>query len=211
MACETTMCMHDSAPETLDIRPARSEDTRPLSLMLAQAFHQDPVYCWLFPREATRIQKCQRLFAVFLSDLIAQGSVFVTENMEGAALWISPRQVGPGWRGRVKQSAQVSLILGTGTLHGIQWQLTVESKHPRYRHWYLFLLGIAPERQGQGIGSALLQPMLERCDTERLPIYLNTSNMNNVPFYQRRGFEIVEETALSAGPTVSHMVREPGG
>jgi ribosomal protein S18 acetylase RimI-like enzyme len=53
------------------------------------------------------------------------------------------------------------------------------------------LLGVAPGYQNQGIGAALLQPVLQRADRDRTLCYLETSTDAAVRFYQRQGFEIV--------------------
>ena len=79
--------------------------------------------------------------------------------------------------------------------------------HPQEPHWYLPFIGVDPVRQGQGIGAALLRPILEKCDAERLPAYLESSNPRNRPLYQRHGFEMVgscDELVLArdvAGPS----------
>jgi GNAT superfamily N-acetyltransferase len=76
----------------------------------------------------------------------------------------------------------------------------------------LFYLGVTPMRQGQGTGSALLQPVLARADTDQLPCYLETGVARNVPFYERRGFQVVAEGALPrGGPPLWAMVRAPRG
>ena len=73
--------------------------------------------------------------------------------------------------------------------------------HPKAEpHWYLAFLGIEPSEQGKGLGSALLRPVLERCDSEGTPAYLETSNERNLPFYQRHGFEVVQQCGIPDGP-----------
>jgi ribosomal protein S18 acetylase RimI-like enzyme len=64
-------------------------------------------------------------------------------------------------------------------------------------HWLLWSIGIAPECQGQGLGSALLQPMLARLDADGTPCFLETANEPNVPFYQRRGFRVVDVSTIA--------------
>ena len=86
----------------------------------------------------------------------------------------------------------------------------MESKHPRQPHWYLATLGTAVEQQGKGVGSALMRPVLEHCDAEGIPCYLESSKERNVPFYRRHGFEVVEEVPLPGdGPMLWTMWREP--
>ncbi len=194
---------------TPKIRLAQLADLERLSLVLAQAFYLDPFYQWFFPDQAQRLKKCQRLFTVFLKDLIPQKTVFTSSGVEGSALWMSPEWVRNNWKSQLKEAVQIFPILGSRILYGIYWQSIIESKHPHYPHWHLFLLGVLPEHQGKGIASALLQPMLTMCDAERLPIYLDTGNRKNVPIYQHRGFKIIREANLPDGPAVFQMVRNP--
>ena len=66
------------------------------------------------------------------------------------------------------------------------------------------------EQQGKGVGTALLRPVLEHCDAEGIPCYLESSKERNVPFYRRHGFEVVEEVSLpDDGPMLWTMWREP--
>ena len=86
----------------------------------------------------------------------------------------------------------------------------VESMHPHEPHWYLATLGTAVEQQGKGVGGALMRPVLEHCDAEGIPCYLESSKERNVPFYRRHGFEVVKEVPLPGeGPLLWTMWREP--
>ena len=65
-------------------------------------------------------------------------------------------------------------------------------------------------RAGKGIGNALIRQVTDRCDQEGLPAYLESSKAENVPYYQRYGFEVTGETVLgSDGPTIWFMWRDP--
>jgi ribosomal protein S18 acetylase RimI-like enzyme len=83
------------------------------------------------------------------------------------------------------------------------------SYHPPEPHWYLPLLGVDPTRQGQGVGSALLQHATARCDQAGQLAYLESSNPANVPLYERHGFEIVGQIQAGTSPTFHPMVRKP--
>jgi ribosomal protein S18 acetylase RimI-like enzyme len=86
----------------------------------------------------------------------------------------------------------------------------MEKVHPHEPHMYLPAVGIAPEWQGRGFGAALLRPVLERCDRQRLPAYLESSNPRNLVLYERHGFETIEELSVAKdAPPLWRMWRSP--
>ena len=81
--------------------------------------------------------------------------------------------------------------------------------HPSEPHWYLEGLGTHPDWQRRGIASAVLAPVLDVCDADGLPAYLETQKESNVPFYRRHGFEVVGTKQLPVGaPNIWLMWRE---
>jgi ribosomal protein S18 acetylase RimI-like enzyme len=76
-------------------------------------------------------------------------------------------------------------------------------------HWYLMIVGVAPELQGQGRGAALVEEGLDRANREALPCYLETSAERNLRLYERLGFQVVESARLGVGgPPAWAMLRE---
>jgi len=63
-------------------------------------------------------------------------------------------------------------------------------------------------RQGQGLGSALVEMGTSRADAAGVPCYLETAMDSNITFYRKRGFEVVGQ-ADCFGHTLTGMVREP--
>lgn len=70
----------------------------------------------------------------------------------------------------------------------------MEQAHPTTPLWYLPWFGSDCHRQGEGLGSQLMQRCLEIVDRDHLPAYLDSTNPRNVPFYERHGFQ------AAAGP-----------
>jgi ribosomal protein S18 acetylase RimI-like enzyme len=77
-------------------------------------------------------------------------------------------------------------------------------------HWYLLILGVEPDAQGQGMGGSLIAPILRRADDEGTPCFLNTHKPSNVAFYQRYGFTVVREEAVPGRvPQLLNIRRQP--
>jgi ribosomal protein S18 acetylase RimI-like enzyme len=100
-------------------------------------------------------------------------------------------------------------IWGRKTPDVVRLLAAYERARPRQTHWYLGTLGTDPDRQGRGVGSALLRVVLDRLDHEGLPAYLESSKERNLAFYARHGFQVTGEITTRRGPTLWLMWREP--
>ena len=193
------------------VRRLAPADQQPVARMLARAFDDDPLAVYIFPAQRVRAQGLYSFFAVQLRHMfLAAGQSYVSEDLASAALWVPP---GRGPIGPAAALRLLPLVRHTGlrTVRTLRLLAAVDARHPRVPHWYLGVLGTDPPRQGQGLGSAVVGPVLERCDAEGLPAYLESSKERNVPFYRRHGFEVTEELRLPGAPPLWLMWREPRG
>ena len=87
---------------------------------------------------------------------------------------------------------------------------SLEKNHPKEPHYYLEFLGTDPAHQRKGLGAAVLEPVLAKCDAEGLGAYLESSKDVNVPYYRHFGFEVRQEiTHKNNGPKQWLMWRDP--
>lgn len=184
-----------------------------LAEALWRAFHDDPVQRWIFPGEQDWERGGISLFRTLVAERTRAGFAWTTGSGPGAcmggALWSAPDAPHPAPLDRVRLAGRFLWLLGRrfgAVANGLG---LIAEKRPTEPHWYLSLIGTDPAHQGQGVGSALLRPILERCDAEGVPAYLESSKEKNVVFYGKHGFEVVEKLFLPAGPPVWTMRREP--
>jgi len=192
----------------VSVRRARREDFGPLAAMLARAFYDDPVTSWFYPNPKRRLARARRFFAIRLRQLADQDLTFTTADLSGAALWTEPGR----WREDTRQ--QLMLLPTLPALLPRIVRLTravreIERRHPVAPHYYLSVLGTDPDQQGGGVGSALLGPMLDRCDADHIAAYLESSKESNVDFYVRHGFAVTDRVELPEGPPLWFMWRDP--
>jgi ribosomal protein S18 acetylase RimI-like enzyme len=195
-----------------DIEKAAEADVPRLSQSLANAFYDDPVISWMVPGDERRRRVGPFGFATWLSKIyLPKDQVFTDPERKAGALWAPPGK----WRMsvglQVRLSPAMFRMFGVRRMPLILKGLSMMDKHhPDDRpHWYLGVLGTDPEAQGKGLGSAVMQPVLERCDSEGVGAYLESSKEANIPFYRRHGFEVTGEVHLPEGPPLWPMWRDP--
>jgi ribosomal protein S18 acetylase RimI-like enzyme len=193
------------------IRQAQYSDVPMLTLTLAAAFENDPVANFCIRTDAGRKWALRAGFKRALDLYRPYGLTFIANDGAGTAVWIRHDQ----WQLTFWQ--ECSLIPLYIRVCGINRFMrlsrgfdAMKSYHPAERHYYLYLLGVHPDHQSQGLGSALLRAMLQRCDGEQMPAYLEASSPSNIPFYQRHGFRVIREFQFGpGGPPLAGMWREP--
>ncbi len=191
------------------VRDASKDDDQQLSDVLARAFWDDPVMSWMIPNDRVRYARQQYFYAAELSSVHRRGVVLTTDDQAGAALWLPPKQWKIPTRDLVSHGPGLLLAFARRIPVAIKLLDKIEKAHPSTPHWYLAILGTDPVRQGFGVGAALITTMTDRCDTEGIGAYLESSKATNVPYYRRFGFEVTEEITVPDGPTLWGMWRDP--
>ena len=194
-------------------RRAGTGDVAGLVEVLGRAFDDDPVAGFLFRGDRRRRRGLRRFFRIQLTSLYAgDGEVWTTGDLAGAAIWAPPSKALPGLRDLWHLVPLVPDLAGLGRSvpDAVRLLTEVERHRPRAPHWYLATLGTDPDRQGKGVGSALLADVLERCDRDGVPAYLESSKERNLAFYARHRFEVTGELQVPrGGPRLWFMWREP--
>lgn len=193
-----------------DVRTATAADLPRISEALRKAFWDDPVMRFLIPPDRPE-RRLGLLLRMEAKSSLEHDTAWVSSDGSASALWKPPGK----WKATTGELiGQLPSVVGSlrgRTLVGLSVLGAVEKRHPANPpHWYLAVLGTEPEGQGKGNGSAVLQPVLERCDRDGEPAYLESSKETNIPFYERHGFKVTEEVALpKGGPSVWGMWRDP--
>ena len=194
------------------VRVATAADASALTKVLVRAFADDPFISWAVRADARRTAAYWRLFDLFVRRLsLPYGHTFTTATLDAVALWAPPGCWKQGALDQVRQLPDWLAIVGLKRIpHVLGAIATLLNKHPSEPHYYLPFVGVDPSAQGQGTGSAVLQPVLQWCDTLRLGAYLENTNERNLAFYERIRFRVLDMMVLGKdGPRVWRMWRAP--
>lgn len=192
-----------------DVRPVVSSyDIRADAAIsvITLAFSTDPVARWTYPDPDQYLEYFPRFIKAFAGKAFEKGTAYLAPDFAGAALWLSPG-VGPS-------EDELLGLVWDSTSSDVQKDLfpmfeQMAAFHPTYPHWYLPMIGVEPSRQGSGVGSALLQHSLAKCDADALPAYLESSSPKNIPLYERFGFEQIGIIRSGDAPPMFPMLRKP--
>lgn len=191
------------------VRPARLDDATTLEGVLADAFFDYPLNDHLLPDERRRDAALRRSMGhVLRHTYVPNGGAWTTEALDGVALWALPGDPKPSALGQLRALVTFARAFGRRLPDAVRAFATVEERRPTEPHWYLDLLAVRPDRQGQGVGSALINAGLAEADRAGAPAFLVTSKALNVRIYERYGFAVTEEYDIAAA-RVWAMLRPP--
>lgn len=194
------------------VRKATRADLPAVATSLSAAFADDPVMVHVLPEIAAgRLERLAGMMRIEAHDGLRHDSVWTNDDGTATAIWKPPGTWKIGGIELLRQTPRTVAILRSRVLVALGVLNAIERKHPiDPPHWYLAVLGTDPAAQGKGNGSAVLQPVLEHCDREGEPAYLESSKQHNVPFYERHGFRVTERLDLpKGGPSLWLMWRDP--
>jgi ribosomal protein S18 acetylase RimI-like enzyme len=186
---------------------AGREDAPRLAAALAGAFYDDPVFRWFSPDDARRRAMLPNFFDVFVEAYLGHGEAYTDADVAGAALWAAPGH--DPLSADAAYGERLEAIAGIDAPRLFELVEILEAHAPQEPHYHLQFLAVAPERQGAGIGAALMAPGLARCDRDSVPAYLEATSDRNRALYERHGFVARRAIPLPVGPALWAMWRDP--
>jgi len=200
-----------TALRPIEVRTAGADALPKVAAALGDAFINDPVYTFLLPRSLRPQARLRRIFATEIEHYVMpNGTVWTTPGYDGAVAelppgaWQMPKSV------TGKEALKWMRAFGRRLPLAMSVKRAMEERHPREQHFYVRTIGVRTGLQGRGIGSALMQPTLERADSAGLPAYIEASTERSAALYERLGFVHIDVLELpEGGPPVWLMRRPP--
>jgi GNAT superfamily N-acetyltransferase len=197
-----------------DVVRANVADLDVLGRVIADAFHSLPPSCWLIADQAARKRIFPGYFRLYVEHALASGVVHTTADRTAAALWFP---IGRDAEGQPSDyGARLAGATAPWTERFLAFDATLDRHHPAgVAHHHLAILAVRPDRQGQGIGTALLGTYHQILDSQDgPPAYLEAGDLRTLGLYERHGYVLLPHAPFylpDSGPPMWPMWRDCHG
>ena len=204
----TTRSKSDGAG--VHVGDGREVDAGKLARLIGDAFEPLEPCKYLVPDPVQRLAVMTRFFELDVRECQQDGSVEVTADNRGIALWM-PRSGAPAESDEPESIEDLKRATGQYLDRFVAFNAELVSHYPTGRPFeHLMILAVDPRPQRHGLGSALLTARHARLDAEGIPAYLEAASLALTAFYQRHGYVRLDKPiVLPDGRQMHPMWREP--
>lgn len=198
-------------PSIPELYQLTSKDLLQASDILGKAFMDDPIWIEILKDE---LEKFSIVFEVPLKHTLKYGKIYgYSSNLEGIAAWLPSHNVNMNffqfiWSGAFRSALKLGKKIGKRIQEVFKTITEDRELNMKVPYIYLYVIGVLPEHQGKGVGSSLINAMLNTLPPE-IPLYLETETEQNIKFYEKLGFKIMKEIRIpSVNLPMWEMVHE---
>ena len=192
----------------------RRADRSDLDVLVATLVESHLHYSWEV-WAITGPERAARMAAAFRSDLevlgLPHGVIDMIDGGDAVSLWLPTGAEALLSDDQREDRRRLSEEVFGDRLEEIeQVERSIRAAPCPAADWHLATMGTRPSHQSQGLGAAVLRPMLDQLDQQQATARLETSTAANVTFYKQHGFTVVCELDLPyRAPTTWIMLRRP--
>ena len=165
--------------------------------ILSRSFDDNQSINYIVKQDSKRKERIEGLMEYCFKVCLAKGQIFISDNDKSCALILHPEKK----MGAIKEMLlELKLAInGIGVIRSfkvLKREKLIKQNQPKEPFYYLWLIGVAPDTQGKGIGSALIEEVFQKYNKGTRPFYLETSVVKNISWYEKYGFKIYKELDL---------------
>ncbi len=174
-------------------------DDKPLVLdILTASFIDNKSVNYIIQQDNKKHQRMRALMDYSFEICSLFGKVFLSDDRNACVMLIYPGRKQTTLKSVWLDIKLIFTCIGIANLFkAMARESKIKKIHPKERMCYLWFIGVDPISHGLGIGSKLLNEIIQECEKEERPIFLETSTMKNLPWYKKFGFEAYNELNLS--------------
>ena len=199
-----------------DLAPLAPGDHAEAVAVITDAFLDDPLTTYLLRRR--RSETISLLFGALVHDAFSHGggwALRADDRIIGVSVWLPPGKSPVPFNRhlrRLREWARLATIDPAGLIRAMRASKALDDIHPAEPHWFLSIVALEREQRGTGAGRRLIEAGLAPAHAAGVPVHLDTNRPENLPIYERLGFEVASEVQpLPGSPTAWGMTAAPPG
>ncbi|MEB3216643.1 MAG: GNAT family N-acetyltransferase [Nostocales cyanobacterium 94392] len=183
---------------TIEITSLYTQDAENVIEILSSAFENYPLMQFFFgdTYKQSMHYMIKTMFdeASIINNLLL--GAFIQRKLQGVAFVTPPKKTESNQNSQNTTTAseeELAKVVGEAAMMRIEAYFNLKNVNkPSSPHFYINALGVHPQSQGKGIGSALLSQIHQMSEqhSDSHGVALDTQTSNNVGYYQRFGYNV---------------------
>lgn len=160
--------------------------------LLEECFDTNKTVNWIVKQDSKRKERIRSLMEYSFDTCVDAEQIFLTDDKNGVIICSMSEDKLPFLEEAYLTARFVLQVTGIdGITKAIKREDYIKSFHPEdYEYIYLWFIAVDKGEQHKGLGTAMINSIIDKSEQQNLPIYLETSTEANLPFYLKHGFEI---------------------
>ncbi|MET3981948.1 ribosomal protein S18 acetylase RimI-like enzyme [Mucilaginibacter sp. UYP25] len=176
--------------------------------ILISSFEDNQSVNYIVKQDSERKERIRALMDYSIEMCSVFGAVWLSDDKKACALILYPQQKRTTLKSVCLDLKLIFSAIGLGGIRkALKRETSIKAKQPKAAMAYLWFIGVNPIYQHSGIGSSLLKEVIADADQKVIPIFLETSTLQNLPWYKQFGFRIYDELTLTY--TLYFLRRDP--
>ncbi len=162
--------------------------------ILADSFTSNQSVNYIIQQDQQKVTRLKALMEYSFDVCFLYGDIFLTDDKKGCALIVYPDKKKTTLKSMLLDGRLILKCTGLSNVKKVmKREAAVINVHPDGLIYYLWFIGVNHADQGKGIGSQILDFIIKEGRAQKRIICLETSTQRNIPWYQKRGFQIYKK------------------
>lgn len=162
--------------------------------ILHKSFMENKSVNFVVKQDSKRESRIRKLMEYSYYQGVNFGKIYLSKDQKTCAITLLPSKKKTTLKSILWD---IKLVFGCMGISNVKKVLKREGEikkyHPDFDFLHLWYIGVDPNFQGQAKGTEMMARIIYDAKELGLPIYLETSNERNFPFYEKLGFKMISE------------------
>jgi len=175
------------------MKKARAEDKPLVVAILSKSFNENQSVNYIVKQDHKRESRLKELMAYSFEICYHYGEVYLSDDNTGCALVLYPETKSILKTISLDLRLLIKCIGIENAGKAMKRESLIKGQYPKEPIYYLWFIGVLPDQQHKGVGTSLMLSVLDDARRQSKPVYLETSTVRNITWYQNFGFTIYNE------------------